>query len=87
MKTSFALFDLGGGEIILILALILILGGARILPNMAKGLGSGVDEFRKQNAENQNENETWSRKEIFLLTVLVCLTAIEALALSNWLLE
>jgi|SRR6266404_1614870 len=39
MKTSFALFNLGGGEIILILALILILYGARSLPESAKDLG------------------------------------------------
>jgi sec-independent protein translocase protein TatA len=47
MNTIFGLFNLGGGEIILILALILILFGARKLPELAKGLGQGIKEFKK----------------------------------------
>jgi len=43
----FGLFNLGGGEIILILALILILFGAKKLPELAKGLGQGIKEFKK----------------------------------------
>jgi len=42
-----ALLNLGGGEIILILALILILFGAKKLPELAEGLGKGFDEFRE----------------------------------------
>lgn len=39
--------QLGGGEIILILALLLILFGAKKLPELAKGLRLGFLEFRK----------------------------------------
>ena len=39
-------FNLGGGEIILILALVLILFGAKKLPDLAQGLGRGIDRFR-----------------------------------------
>ena len=42
-----ALFNLGGGEIILILAIVLILFGAKRLPELAKGLGQGIKEFKK----------------------------------------
>ena len=42
-----AAFNLGGAEIILILALVLILFGAKKLPELAKGLGSGIREFKK----------------------------------------
>jgi sec-independent protein translocase protein TatA len=42
-----ALFNLGGGEIILILALVLILFGAKKLPDLSRGLGQGLFEFRK----------------------------------------
>ena len=42
-----ALFNLGGGEIILILAIVLILFGAKKLPELAKGLGQGIKEFKK----------------------------------------
>jgi len=55
MNTLFALFNLGGGEIILILALILILFGAKKLPELAKGLGSGIKEFKKATREVTDE--------------------------------
>lgn len=42
-----ALLNLGGGEIILILAIVLILFGAKRLPELAKGLGQGIKEFKK----------------------------------------
>jgi sec-independent protein translocase protein TatA len=44
----FALFYLGGGEVILVLALMMILFGAKKLPGIGRGLGQGVSEFRKQ---------------------------------------
>jgi len=50
-----ALFDLGGGEIILILALVLILLGARWLPELSRGLGRGIFEFRKATREVTDE--------------------------------
>jgi sec-independent protein translocase protein TatA len=42
-----AIFNLGGGETFLILALVLILFGAKKLPELARGLGQGIREFRK----------------------------------------
>jgi sec-independent protein translocase protein TatA len=47
MNPIFAIFNLGGGEIILILAIVLILFGAKKLPELAKGLGQGIKEFKK----------------------------------------
>ena len=47
MNPMLALFNLGGGEIILILAIVLILFGAKRLPELAKGLGQGIKEFKK----------------------------------------
>jgi sec-independent protein translocase protein TatA len=43
----FALFSLGGGEAILVLVLILILLGAKKLPDIARGLGEAFCGFRK----------------------------------------
>lgn len=40
-----ALFNLGGGEIILILAGIVILIGAKKIPELARGLGQGLSSF------------------------------------------
>ena len=47
MSIMLGLFNVGGGEIILILAIVLILFGARKLPELAKGLGQGIREFKK----------------------------------------
>jgi TatA/E family protein of Tat protein translocase len=44
---TFGLFDLSGWEIILILALVLILFGSKKLPDLIKGAGRGLLEFRK----------------------------------------
>ena len=37
----------GGWQIVLILALVLIFFGAKKLPELAKGLGQGIKEFKK----------------------------------------
>ena len=42
-----AIFNLGGGEIILMLAIVLILFGAGKLPPLARGLGHGLFMFHK----------------------------------------
>jgi sec-independent protein translocase protein TatA len=55
MNVMFGIFNLGGGEIILILALVLILFGAKKLPELAKGLGTGIKEFKKATREVTDE--------------------------------
>ena len=55
MNVMFGLFYLGGGEIILFLALVLILFGAKKLPELAKGLGTGIKEFKKATREVTDE--------------------------------
>jgi len=47
LNPMLAIFNLGGGEILLILAIVLILFGAKKLPELAKGLGQGIKEFKK----------------------------------------
>lgn len=39
--------NIGTGEIILILLVVLILFGARKIPELAQGLGKGIREFKK----------------------------------------
>ena len=55
MNEMFAIFNLGGGEIVVILALILILFGAKKIPDLAKGLGQGIKEFKKATREVTDE--------------------------------
>ena len=61
MNTMFAAM-LGGWEIVLILAIVLILFGSKKLPELAKGLGQGIREFKKAarevTDEVQNAGET-----------------------------
>ena len=54
MNTIFASF-IGGWEMILILAVVLILFGAKKLPELAKGLGQGIKEFKKASREVTEE--------------------------------
>ncbi|MEY4199867.1 MAG: hypothetical protein RLZZ265_1607, partial [Verrucomicrobiota bacterium] len=46
---------LGWPEIIGILVVVLILFGAKKLPELAKGLGQGIKEFKKASSDMQNE--------------------------------
>src|SRR5881396_3360936 len=45
----------GGWEIVLILVAVLILFGAKKLPELAKGLGQGIKEFKKATKEVTDE--------------------------------
>lgn len=42
---------LNGWEIVVILAVVLILFGAKRLPELARGLGQGIREFKKSSSE------------------------------------
>jgi sec-independent protein translocase protein TatA len=55
MNAMFAAFGLGGMEVVLILAVVLILFGAKKIPELAKGLGSGIKEFKKATKEVTDE--------------------------------
>lgn len=57
MNVMFAAM-LGGWEIVLILAVVLILFGAKKLPELAKGLGTGIKEFKKATREVSDEIST-----------------------------
>jgi len=55
MNPMLAAFGLGGMEVVLILAVVLILFGAKKIPELAKGLGSGIKEFKKATKEVTDE--------------------------------
>jgi sec-independent protein translocase protein TatA len=46
---------LNGWEVVAILAVVLIIFGAKKLPELAKGLGQGIKEFKKSSREIQDE--------------------------------
>ncbi|MEL6675594.1 MAG: twin-arginine translocase TatA/TatE family subunit [Bacteroidota bacterium] len=49
------LISLGGPEVFLILAAILLLFGAKRIPELAKGLGKGIREFKDASREIKRE--------------------------------
>ena len=46
---------IGGWEMVLILAVVLVIFGAKKLPELAKGLGQGIKEFKKATREVTDE--------------------------------
>lgn len=71
---TLAAFGIGGWEMVLILTVVLILFGAKRLPELAKGLGHGIKEFKKatrdvtdeiqRSVEDDHYNQPPPRKEI-----------------------
>ena len=55
MSTLLFLGGLGGWELFLIMAVILIFFGAKKIPEMARGLGTGIREFKNATKEVQDE--------------------------------
>jgi len=57
MNVTLAVLGLGSGEIVLIMVVILVLFGAKKIPEFAKGLGKGISEFKKASREVSEEIE------------------------------
>jgi sec-independent protein translocase protein TatA len=57
MNHDFLFAMLNGWEIVLALAIVLILFGAKKLPELARGLGTGIKEFKKATRDVQEEIE------------------------------
>jgi len=58
MSTSMVLFALGPTEIILIVVVIVLLFGGRKIPELMKGLGQGMREFKKASRAGEEESES-----------------------------
>jgi sec-independent protein translocase protein TatA len=54
MNVMFAAF-LGGWEWVIVLLAVLLLFGAKKIPELAKGLGTGIKEFKKATREVTDE--------------------------------
>ncbi len=54
---------LNGPEVIALLVLVLILFGAKKLPELARGLGQGLKEFKKSSKEIQEDLNTAMNEE------------------------
>jgi sec-independent protein translocase protein TatA len=67
------MLGLSGGELVIVLVAVLVLFGARRIPEFAKGLGQGINEFKKassglttefHNAVNQEPSPPAPRKPL-----------------------
>ena len=57
MNMTLAVLGLGSGEVVLVVVVILVLFGAKKIPEFAKGLGKGINEFKKASREVTDEIE------------------------------
>lgn len=53
--SSILLFSLGGPEVILIVLVVLLLFGAKKIPELMRGLGKGIREFKDASTEIKKE--------------------------------
>ena len=62
MQTVFA-FSLGGPEVFIVIFAILLLFGAKKIPELARGMGKGIREFKDATKEIKNEIEEGGIKD------------------------
>lgn len=55
-------FAVGWSEILIVVLIILILFGAKKIPELMRGLGSGIKEFKKASSLDDNDNEDQNKK-------------------------
>ena len=60
MNACFAILGLSGTELIIVLVAILVLFGAKRIPEFAKGLGKGINKFKKASREVTDSLESES---------------------------
>jgi sec-independent protein translocase protein TatA len=56
LPACFAVFGIGGTELLIILGIVLLLFGGTKLPSLARGLGQSMKEFKKA-AKDDPEDE------------------------------
>lgn len=64
MLLSILLGMLGVNEILVILVIVLLLFGGRKIPELMKGLGKGMREFKKASSEDDPDDEPSTKGKI-----------------------
>ena len=57
MNTYMILLAIGAPQIILIVVVVLLLFGGKKIPELMKGLGGGIKEFKKASKEEDKDSE------------------------------
>lgn len=61
MNLNILLFSLGPMEIILVVAVLVLLFGGRKIPELMKGIGQGMKEFKKATRTEDEDNNKDSK--------------------------
>ncbi len=59
-----AFMNIGGQELILVLLIVLVLFGARKLPELARGMGQAIKEFQKAKDEFSDELHSSGKTDV-----------------------
>ena len=57
MSAMFVLLAIGPWQIVLLVVLVVLLFGGRKIPELMRGLGTGIKEFKDASKENDTEKE------------------------------
>ena len=79
----FAFLGLSGGEMVLVLVVILILFAAKKIPDFARGLGEGISEFRQATKDVTKELDQGAHDAGASLGGIYCKHAAQALTPDN----
>ena len=63
MNLNVLLFGLGPMEIVLIVAVVVLLFGGRKIPELMKGLGQGMREFKKASHVDDDQDQEIQKKD------------------------
>lgn len=51
------MFGLGATELLLVFVIIILFFGSKKIPELAKGIGQGINEFKKSQKDDQKDNK------------------------------
>ncbi len=57
MSASFVLLAIGPWQIVLLVVLVILLFGGRKIPELMRGLGTGIREFKDASKEDDSEKK------------------------------
>lgn len=64
MNTFILPLAIGAPQIILIVIVVLLLFGGRKIPELMRGLGSGIKEFKDASKDDDSKNSAASKNEV-----------------------
>jgi sec-independent protein translocase protein TatA len=57
-RKEYLMFGLGGQELVIVLLIVLVLFGGAKIPQMMRGMGEGMREFKKATRDDDDDTNT-----------------------------